>query len=83
LGVSVDDIESHKQFSEKYNLNFNLLADVDKKVCKAYGTLSFIGFSKRHTFIIDKAGFIRKIYRDVNIEQHTEEIAAFIRKNLK
>jgi len=82
LGVSVDDSESHKEFADEYNLNFTLLADVEKKVSKRYDALSIIGFSKRHTFLIDKKGVIRHIYRDVDIEQHSQEIADFIKQNM-
>ena len=82
LGVSVDDSESHKEFSDKYNLNFTLLADVEKKVSKSYKALSILGLSKRHTFLIDIKGVIKQIYRDVNIEQHSQEIADFIKQNM-
>ena len=37
LGVSGDDVKSHKKFAEKYKLPFPLLADMEKKVLKAYG----------------------------------------------
>jgi len=82
LGVSVDDSESHQKFSEKYDLNFTLLADLDKSISKLYKTLSMVGFSKRHTFLIDKKGTIKQIYRKVNIDQHSKEIADFIRQNM-
>ena len=38
LGVSVDSADSHKKFKNKFNLNFQLLADTDKKIVEAYGT---------------------------------------------
>ncbi len=82
LGASVDDSESHKKFTDRYELNFTLLADVEKKVSESYGTLSIIGISKRQTFLIDKEGVIRHIYRDVNIEEHSKEIAEFIKQNM-
>ncbi|HSG04978.1 MAG TPA: peroxiredoxin, partial [Nitrospiria bacterium] len=39
LGVSVDSVASHKKFSEKYELNFPILADETHEVCKRYGVL--------------------------------------------
>lgn len=82
LGVSVDDPESHQKFIDKYKLNFTLLSDVDKNVSKAYNALNMIGFSKRHTFLIDKEGVIKQIYRKVNVEQHSQEIRNFIKQNM-
>ena len=82
LGVSVDDSESHQKFADKNDLNFTLLADVDKKVSKAFNTLNMVGLSKRHTFLIDKEGTIKQIYRKVNIDQHSQEIADFIKQNM-
>ena len=81
LGVSNDDIESHKKFSEKYHLNFRLLADVDKKASQAYGVYEekekfgnkYWGIT-RSTFLIDEEGSIKKIFYKVNPEQHIEEV---------
>ena len=53
LGVSVDSVDSHKQFCTKEGLNFKLLADTDHKVTTAYGSLNDMGavkFAARHTF---------------------------------
>ena len=79
LGVSNDDIESHKKFAEKYHLNFRLLADVDKKASQAYGVYEekekfgnkYWGIT-RSTFLIDEEGSIKKIFYKVNPEQHIE-----------
>src|SRR5215467_11058329 len=38
LGLSTDSVESHKKFKDKYDLNFQLLADTGKQVVEAYGT---------------------------------------------
>jgi peroxiredoxin Q/BCP len=82
LGVSVDDVDSHKSFASKYDLNFPLLADTDKKVSGLYDTIAFYGKSKRHTFVIDKEGVIRKLYPEVDVERHSKEIITFIKNNL-
>ncbi len=74
LGVSVDDVESHKKFEEKYSLNFTLLADPDKHVTELYGVKAWHGMAKRVTFVIDKEGVIKKIFPEVNVNQHSEEV---------
>ena len=79
LGVSKDDVNSHQKFHKKYNLNFTLLADVDKKVSKAYGVYELKKFMGREyygivrsTFIIDEKGKIQNIFYKVNPEKHVE-----------
>ena len=62
LGISVDSKYSHKEFSQKLKLNFPLLSDFNKDVCKLYGTLRKEGFSDRAYFIIDKKGIVRFKY---------------------
>jgi peroxiredoxin Q/BCP len=70
LGVSVDDVESHKKFSEKHGLPFPILADPTKEVTKKYGVLkTYLGtmeLAKRDTFLIDPQGKIVKHYADVD-----------------
>jgi peroxiredoxin Q/BCP len=79
LGVSVDDIESHKAFKEKENLNFTLLADPDKTVTTEYGVLNMIGMSSRVTFVIDKEGIIRKIYPKVDPSENYKDLLALLK----
>ena len=62
LGVSVDSKYSHKEFATKLGLNFPLLSDFNKEVCKLYGTLRKEGFSERAYFIIDSQGIVRFKY---------------------
>ena len=83
LGVSVDDVDSHRKFAEKYQVPFPLLADADKSVARAYGVLtSTLGFqyARRDTFLIDPQGRIAKHYPDVdpeaNVGQVLEDLAA-------
>ena len=79
LGVSVDSVEAHRKFREKESLNFTLLSDEKKEVTQRYGVLGTLGFASRVTFIIDKDGTIRKIYRDVSPAEHAEEVLTFAR----
>jgi len=79
LGVSVDSVESHKRFCTKDGLNFKLLADTDKKVSEAYGSLTNFGvvkFSTRNTFLIDPSGKIAKAYISVDPVKHSREVLA-------
>ena len=79
LGVSYDDVDSHREFAEKYGLPFPLLADVDGKAAEAYGVATrMLGMrlAKRQTFLIDPAGTIVKHYRDVDPDSHAEEVLA-------
>lgn len=78
LGISVDDVASHKAFSEKHSLPFPILADSDKKTAAAYGTLmKYLGIhelARRDTFIIDPQGRIAKHYVKVNPEGHSQRV---------
>lgn len=79
LGVSVDDRNSHAKFAEKYNLPFPLLADEGGKVARDYQALISLGplkFAKRHTFIVDPEGKIKKIYRKVDAANHSQKVLA-------
>jgi len=80
LGVSADSVESHKKFKQKYNLNFPLLSDEKLEVIKKYGVKKTIGI-ERSTFIIDEKGKIIKIYRNVKVDGHVEEIKKFLESN--
>ena len=62
LGISVDSKYCHKEFASKLGLNFHLLSDFNREVCKIYGTLRPEGFSERAYFIIDKQGIVRFKY---------------------
>jgi peroxiredoxin Q/BCP len=77
LGVSIDSIESHQAFATKFDLPFSLLADKDATVSKNYDavlTLGFMKLAKRHSFIIDPNGKIAKIYRDVDPDEHVQQV---------
>lgn len=77
VGVSVDDSVSHKDFAEKNQLPFPLLADTDGKVASQYGALSdwkIFKFAKRETFLIDPQGVVRKVYAKVDADTHAAEV---------
>ena len=79
LGVSLDDAESHKEFSEKHGLPFPLLADTEGTTADAYGVKKkFLGiaYAKRQTFLIDPEGNIARHYVDVDPDTHSQELLA-------
>jgi peroxiredoxin Q/BCP len=81
IGVSLDSMESHSKFSEKYALPFAILSDRGKEVAKAYGVLGTGGFlAKRVTFIIDKNGKITDIFAKVDVKKHSKEVLRAIEK---
>ncbi|HEY8539370.1 MAG TPA: peroxiredoxin [Steroidobacteraceae bacterium] len=80
LGISIDDVESHKKFSEKHSLPFPILADSKKEVVKTYGVLGLLGFAKRETFLIDPKGVIVKHYSVGNPKGHSEAVLADIKR---
>lgn len=86
LGVSADDVESHRRFAEKYGLNFPLLADPERQAILAYGAWGKKNlYGKvyegvlRQTFLIDPEGRIAKVWRKVSPEDHAEEVAEVLK----
>ncbi len=65
LGISAQDLTSHDRFSQRHGFKFPLLADLDKAVAAAYGTLGPIGFPRRSVFIVDGDGVVRYAHRAI------------------
>lgn len=77
IGASLDDIESHKKFADKYDIPFTLLADKDEIMATAYDVVKNIPlmhYAKRQTFIIDPNGVVAKFYKDVTASSHSSEV---------
>lgn len=86
LGVSLDDVESHKEFAEKYSLPFPLLADEKKKAAEAYDVItSYIvtEVAARETFIINPEGVISRHYEDVDPDTHAQEVLDYLKSRVK
>ncbi len=86
LGVSVDTVDSHKQFCTKDGLTFHLLADPDHKVVDQYGSLGHFGemtIANRNTFLIDPKGKIVKVWTKVDPKVHSEEVLTAIQEAKK
>jgi len=88
LGVSLDDVESHRAFAEKYKLPFPLLADTTGAVAALYGVLGEyqppegepISIARRVTFLIDANGIVRRVWTDVDPAVHAPEVLAAVRE---
>ena len=75
LGVSADDEAGHQAFTNKYNLNFPLLADTNKSIITAYD-VDGGGYAKRVTYIIDGNGKIIDVDASVNTSPHASDVLA-------
>ncbi len=77
VGISVDDVDSHKAFSTKYKLPFTLLADEGGQTSAAYGVLrdyKLMKIASRQSFLVNPQGIIVKHYADVDPDTHTDEV---------
>ena len=82
VGISVDDVASHKKFSDKHKLPFTLLADEENEVTVAYGVLrdyKLVKLASRQSFLVNPDGKIAKHYQDVDPDTHTDEVLADIK----
>lgn len=86
IGISKDSVNSHKKFSEKYNLPFMLLSDTSLKTLidyevwaekKLYGK-TYMGIL-RTTYVIDKDGIIVDVYENVKPDKNSNEILCKIK----
>jgi len=80
-GISKDGLKSHAKFRKKYKIKFDLLADEEIKVLKKYkvwGKKKFMGREFmgiiRTTFLIDKKGKILKIWKNVKVKDHAQDV---------
>ena len=80
VGVSYDDVKSHKDFSDTYEMPFVLLADEDKVLSKALGVDRLFPWphASRQTFIVDPKGVIVKHYSDVSPKKHSKQLLKYL-----
>jgi peroxiredoxin Q/BCP len=78
FAISVDTPEDQTKFVSEYKIPYLHLSDTKKDTCKAYAGLNVTGLAKRSTFVIDKQGTLRKIFRDFDVEKHGQQIAQFL-----
>jgi peroxiredoxin Q/BCP len=82
IGISADSVESHQQFASKHSLPMQLLTDADGQVRSRYGIKKTLGmFPGRETFIIDKTGVVRHVFRSqLQVKKHVEESLQILKK---
>jgi len=81
VGISKDDVDSHKKFCDKMKISYILLSDIDTEVSKKFGVWGkkkfmgreFMGVI-RSTFLVDKKGKIFKVYPKVKPAGHSKEV---------
>ncbi|MDE1765375.1 MAG: redoxin domain-containing protein [Thaumarchaeota archaeon] len=74
FAISVDTVEDQKKFVNEYHVPYLHLSDTTKSVCKTYAGLNLAGLAKRSTFVIGKDGKVAKIFRDIDVASHGQEI---------
>ncbi|HEU4626048.1 MAG TPA: peroxiredoxin [Steroidobacteraceae bacterium] len=83
LGISVDDVQSHKAFAAEHRLPFTILSDADKQVARQYGVLhrplGLMELARRETFIVDPRGIVVKHYQNVDPAGHSKQVLADLR----
>jgi peroxiredoxin Q/BCP len=82
LGVSGDNIIDHESFARKSKLRYYLLSDEDRVVWNAYSTCRrerHLSPDNRLTCVIDKEGIVRRIWPEVNVSGHGEEVLDFVK----
>ena len=88
LGISPDNPKKLQKFIDKYDLNFDLLADEDHAVAEKYGVWGLKKFMGREfmgilrtSFFVDKNGCLRYIMNKVNTKTHDQEVIAYIKEH--
>jgi len=87
LGISKDDSKSHRKFIAKYGLKVALASDADGAGCQAFGTWTeksmygrrYMGI-ERATFLVDRDGIVKRIWRKVKVTGHAQEVLAAARE---
>ncbi|MBV1883562.1 MAG: thioredoxin-dependent thiol peroxidase [Pseudomonadales bacterium] len=89
LGLSPDPVKRLMNFTNKQNLNFDLLADADHKIADKYGVWGLKKFMGREydgihriTFIVGEDGRLKHVFEKVKTKTHHEEVLAYIKDNL-
>ena len=86
LGISRDSMKSHESFRSKMAFPFHLLSDPDERLCALFGVMKMknmygrqVRGIERSTFVIDRAGRIRREWRGVKVPGHAQEVLEFVR----
>ncbi|MEO0202591.1 MAG: peroxiredoxin [candidate division WOR-3 bacterium] len=82
-GVSKDDLETQEKFKQKYNLPYELIADPEGKIIKAFKVEGLGGYAKRKTFIINPEGKIVYIFEKVDTKNHAQQVEEILKSLIK
>ena len=79
LGVSFDTPEANKAFADAQGFPYRLLADQDRSVGAAYGVKKGADepgadFARRHSFLIDPVGAVRRVYEVTDVATHPQQV---------
>lgn len=81
LGISRDSLKAHENFKAKFKFPFELLSDIDGKVCELYDVIKdknmygkIVKGIERSTFLVDKQGILRHEWRKVKVDGHIDEV---------
>jgi len=85
VGVSRDSLKSHENFRARQELPFALLADADESLCQQFSVIRMKSLYcrqergiERSTFVIDRAGVLRREWRGVKVAGHAQEVLSFV-----
>ena len=86
FGISRDSVRSHEGFKTKMSFPFDLLSDPDERVCEMFGVMKMknmygkqVRGIERSTFVIDRAGVMRKEWRAVKVPEHADAVLSLVR----
>ncbi len=80
VGVSMDEPETHRQFAERYHLPFPLLSDPQGEMARAFGVPIKASTTRHVTFIVDKTGVIRTVWRKVHPWGHSAQVLTALKQ---
>jgi peroxiredoxin Q/BCP len=85
-GISRDSLKAHENFKARFAFPFQLLADVDERVCELYGVMKLknmygkqVRGIERSTFVITPDGQVARAWRGVKVPDHAQEVLSFVR----
>jgi peroxiredoxin Q/BCP len=81
LGASFDTPAENLEFAVAQRFGYQLLSDVDRTVGTAYGVAraadeQYADYPRRHSFLIDGTGVIRRVYEVTDVKSHAEHVLA-------
>ncbi len=80
FAISIDNVDSQAKFVDEYQVPYVHLSDTEKNTCKQYAGLNIAGLAKRSTFVINQEGLIRKVFRDIDVKSHGQQILEFLKQ---